>query len=208
MDHQQTIGMNHCTPTNEGGVAMQATMKHHGGLAGGALLLAVLLCLATPSKAKDTDIYAINTKQNCYVLMDSSGSMNFGVYEHTIDYGAMFDYLFTLKDGSSQQDYIWDTINNSNIFYKNHKPARRIYLWKGKIGATIATIDGKSVAFSGDAADPNYLWYSNELVDTFTLIDANGNLVDDGSGKRRLTVDAEGYVLLDGTRLPLGLDIK
>lgn len=188
---------------------MKATSKYQGGPAGGAcLLLVLLLCLATPGKAKDTDIYAINTKQNCYVLMDSSGSMNFGVYQHTIDYGAMFDYLFTLKDGSSQQDYIWDTINNSNIFYKNHKPARRIYLWKGEIGATIATIDGKSVAFSGDAADPNYLWYSNELVDTFTLIDANGNLVDDGSGKRRLTVDAEGYVLLDGTRLPLGLDIK
>ncbi len=58
--------------------------------------------------------------------------MNFGVYEHTIDYGAMFDYLFTLKDGASQQDYIYDTINNSNIFYQNHKPARRIYLWEGQ----------------------------------------------------------------------------
>ena len=142
--------------------------------------------------------------------MDSSGSMNFGVYEHTIDYGAMFDYLFTLKDGSSQQDYIYDTVNTSNptYFYQNHKPARRIYLWKGAIGATIATIDGKSVVFSGDAADPNYLWYTNDLVDTYTLIDVNGNLVDDGSGQRRLTVDAQGYVLLDGTRLPLGLDIK
>ena len=189
---------------------MQATTKHHGGLTGGAFLLAVLLCLATPGGAKDTDIYAINTKQNCYVLMDSSGSMNFGVYEHTIDYGAMFDYLFTLKDGSSQQDYIYDTVNTSNptYFYQNHKPARRIYLWKGAIGATIATIDGKSVVFSGDAADPNYLWYTNDLVDTYTLIDVNGNLVDDGSGQRRLTVDAQGYVLLDGTRLPLGLDIK
>ena len=96
--------MNYCTQTSKGDVAMQATTKHYGGLAGGALLLAVLLCLATPGGAKDTDIYAVNTKQNCYVLMDSSGSMNFGVYEHTIDYGAMFDYLFTLKDGASQQD--------------------------------------------------------------------------------------------------------
>lgn len=188
---------------------MQATTKHHGGLASGAcLLLAILLCLATPGRAKDTDIYAINTKQNCYVLMDSSGSMNFGVYEHAIDYGAMFDYLFTLKDGVSQNDYIYDTINNSNYFYKNHKPAKRIYLWKGKIGAIIATVDGKPIAFSGDAADPDYLWYTNELVDTYTLIDDNNNLIDDGSGKRRLTVDAQGSIMLDGNRLPLGLDIK
>jgi len=44
--------------------------------------------------AKDTDIYQVNTKQNCYILLDNSGSMDFGVYEQSIDYGAMFDYLF------------------------------------------------------------------------------------------------------------------
>ncbi|MDD3815843.1 MAG: hypothetical protein PHZ02_14510 [Desulfocapsaceae bacterium] len=174
------------------------------------LLLAVLFWLASPALAKDTDIYSVNAKQNCYVLMDSSGSMNFGVYEHTIDYGDMFDYLFALNDSpvGDYGDYIYDTINNSSYFYKNHEPARKIFLWKGRIGATIATVDGQNVAFSGDAADPDYLWYSNDLVDTHTLIDIDGNLSDDGTGQRRITVDAAGYILLDGTRLPLGLDIK
>jgi len=177
-----------------------------------SLLLAVLFWIASPAMAKDTDIYSVNAKQNCYVLMDSSGSMNYGVYQNTIDYGKMFDYLFTLNDSpvGDYPDYIYDTINNSAVFYgaANHLPARKIYLAPGNIGATIATVNGQSVAFSGDAADPDYLWYSNQLVDTHTLIDTDGNLADDGTGQRRLTVDASGYILLDGTRLPLGLDIK
>lgn len=170
--------------------------------------LVAVLCCRSELFAKDTDIYSVNVKQNCYVLMDNSLSMGFGVYEHTIDYGAMFDYLFTLNDAGSYTDYIYDTITNSSYFYQNHKQARRIYLWKGAIGATIATVDGKSVVFSGDAADPDYLWYSNDLVDTHTLIDTDGNLSDDGTGLRRITVDPDGYILLDGVRLPLGLDIK
>ena len=174
------------------------------------LLLAIFTWFSLPVLAKDTDIYSVNAKQNAYVLMDSSGSMNFGVYEHTIDYGAMFDYLFTLNDSPAgdYDDYIYDTVNNSSYFYQNHKPTRRIYLWKGDIGVTIATINGQNVAFSGDAADPNYLWYSNQLVDTHTLLDIDGNLSDDGTGQRRITVDTDGYILLDGNRLPLGLDIK
>ncbi len=175
-----------------------------------ALFLTIMFLSASQLMARDTDIYSVNAKQNCYVLMDSSGSMDFGVYEHTIDYGDMFDYLFTLNDDpdGDYEDYIYDTINNSAVFYNNHKPANKIYLWLGAIGATIATVDGQDVAFSGDAADPDYLWYSSYLVDTHTVIDNDGNLADDGSGLRRITVDTDGYILLDGVRLPLGLDIK
>ncbi|MDD2464688.1 MAG: hypothetical protein PHI97_11895 [Desulfobulbus sp.] len=186
-----------------------ATTTYQRLTAGISLFLAALqLCPASPAFAKDTDIYAINTKQNCYVLMDSSGSMNFGVYQHTIDYGAMFDYLFTLNDSGSYNDYIYDTINNSATFYKNHEERHKIFLWKGEIGATIATINNEKVAFSGDAADPDYLWHSDDLVDTHTLIDDNGNLSDDGTGNRRITVDSSGYILFDGKQLPLGLNIK
>jgi type IV pilus assembly protein PilY1 len=196
---------------HKGGVIMKATRERFFDQAGRVSLLFVgLLCLATSAFARDTDIYSANTKQNCYVLMDNSGSMSFGVYEHTIDYGAMFDYLFTLKD-DDYGGYIYDTINNSAVFYgsANHKPARQIYLWLGQIGATIATVDGQSVAFPGDAADPDYLWYSNTLVDTHTVIDNDGNLSHDGSAfPRRITVDTDGYILLDNARLPLGLNIK
>lgn len=171
------------------------------------VLFLVWLFPCSSIQASDLDIYSVNAKQNCYVLMDNSGSMNFGVYEHTIDYGDMFDYLFTLNDVTQYYDYIYDTINNSDYFYQNHKERRKIFLWKGAIGATIATIDGESVAFSGDAANPDYLWYMNDLVDTHTLIDDDGNLTDDGTGLRRITVDAEGHILFDGQRLPLSLDL-
>jgi len=194
-----------------------------------SLLLAILLWFASPTLARDTDIYSVNAKQNAYVLMDSSGSMNFGVYEATIDYGAMFDYLFTLNDNPAgdYDDYIYDTVNdsvansnlnndssnadngNGNVFYKNHLPARKIYLAPGKIGVTIANVNGAPVAFSGDAADPDYVWNSGALVDTHTIIDMDGNLSHDGSASpQRITIDANGFILFDGVQLPLGLKIK
>jgi type IV pilus assembly protein PilY1 len=174
------------------------------------LVIACSLILFTPpGLAKDTDIYQVNTKQNCYILLDNSGSMDFGVYESNVDYGAMFDYLFTLNDSSAGNygDYIYDTVNN-NIFYKNHKEMRKIYLWKGAIGVTTANLDGTDVFFTGDAADPDYIWYLNDLVDTHTMIDSSGNLSGDGVGTQRITVDAEGYILLDNLRLPMDKSIK
>ncbi len=176
------------------------------------ILFALLAGSLSLLNAKDTDIYQVNTKQNCYILLDNSGSMDFGVYEQNIDYGDMFDSLFTLNDDSAavsdQPDYIYDTINNSNYFYQNHKETRKIFLWKGRIGVTIATVDGVSIAFTGDAADPNYLWFSADLVDTNTLIDSDGTLTYDGSGTQRLTTDTDGNILFDGQTLPLNQDIK
>jgi len=185
------------------------------------MLSAVLIAtMFSPALAKDTDIYSLNVEPNCYILMDNSGSMDFGVYEHTIDYGAMFDYLFTLNDSGSYNDYIYDTVNDSNYFYQNHRERHKIFLWKGRIGVTIATVDGQQVAFTGDAADPNYLWFLNDLVDTHTwlnesgdITDVNGTVIDSnytcsGSDCPRITVDSGGYILLDGQQLPLGLNIK
>jgi len=190
---------------------MQTTWNKYKSQASSvSLILAVLLVAVSPTSARDTDIYAINAKQNCYILMDSSGSMNFGVYEHTIDYAAMFDYLFTLNDSPTGDyyDYIYDTVNDSDYFYTHKSERKKIYLWKGRIGVTVATVNGQNVAFTGDAADPNYLWFLNDMVDTHTLIDENGNLTGDGAGTPRLSVDNDGYVLLDGQRLPLGMSIK
>lgn len=164
--------------------------------------------LISVSFAKDTDIYNINTKQNCYILMDDSGSMDFGVYESTIDYGAMFDYLFTLNDDGNYSDYIYDEVNHSNYFYENHYDRTKIFLTKGKIGISLATVNGSDMAFTGDAADPEYLWYTSDMVDTHTVINTDGTLSDDGTGNQRITLGSDGYILFDGTRLPLGLDIK
>ncbi len=142
--------------------------------------------------------------------MDNSGSMGFGVYEHNIDYGAMYDYLITLNDSNPpNSEYIWDTVNNWAAFYQNHLERHKIYLTPGKIGVTVTTVDSNTVAFTGDPADPEYIWYPADAVDTHTLITNAGELVSDGSGHtQRLTVDGDGHILLDGVRLPLNQDIK
>jgi type IV pilus assembly protein PilY1 len=172
-------------------------------------ILIFITTFSSTATARDTDIYNVNTKQNAYVLIDNSGSMGYGVYEYNIDYGAMYDYLITLNDSNPpSDDYIWDTVNKWAAFYQDHLEMRKIFLWPGKMNVTVTTVDGKTVAFTGDAADPDYVWYSDQIVDTNTLIDSAGNLVYDGSGTQRLTVDAEGHILFDGARLPLNQDIK
>jgi type IV pilus assembly protein PilY1 len=173
---------------------------------------------AGKASALDTDIYQSNVKQNCYILLDASGSMGFGVYESNIDYGAMFDELFTRNDGCAvcYDDYIYDTVNNSDYFYQNHNDKDRIYLIPGEMGIVSRTAeDGSIILFAGDAANPEYLWYSGDLIDTYTNIDAEGNLVPANPDAvlgdpdyQRLTVDDEGNVLFDGKRLPHSQDIE
>jgi len=160
--------------------------------------------------AKDTDIYQVNTKQNCFLLVDSSGSMRWGVYEESIDYGAMYDYLFTLKDNPSgdYDDYIYDYVSYNNL-YKNHRTKNKIYLVKGDdIGLTLANVEGKTVAFTGDPGNTGNDWDLSHLVDTNTLLDSDGNISYDGSGTQRLTTDEDGHILLDGKKLPLNRDIE
>ncbi|MCF8056124.1 MAG: hypothetical protein K9K37_05755 [Desulfocapsa sp.] len=177
----------------------------------GIFFLTTMFCSTVT--ARDTDIYNVESKQNCYVLMDNSGSMGFGVYEHNINYGAMYDYLISLNDNNPpSSQYIWDTVNGWAAYYQNHFERKKIYLAPGDIGVTVTTIDGETVAFTGDAADPSYLWNgpgSPPTVDTHTLITSSGELVSDGSGQpQRLTVDGGGHILFDGIRLPLNQDIK
>jgi len=171
------------------------------------LILTVFLFPSVSSFALDTDIYQASVKQNAYILLDSSGSMAYGVFESNVDYGGMFNYLF-------DKDDVTDTImldaygpDWEDYFYTRHYDLRKIFLVKGNIGAQIINVDGSDRVFTGDAADPDYLWYTNDMVDTHTYIDTDGNLIGEPGETPRITVDSDGYVLLDGSRLPLGQDI-
>ncbi|MDR3631405.1 MAG: hypothetical protein P4L42_13835 [Desulfocapsaceae bacterium] len=158
----------------------------------GALVFFIGIVLTLPAQilhAKDTDIYAVSTKNNAYILLDNSGSMAYGVYEDSVDYDAMYNYymgLGTIYDPASatHEDYKKDTI----------------YLLLGQgIGVSIFTAHGKTYAFTGDTGS-NGTW--TNPIDTHTTIDPYGNLVSDGSGTARLSVDGNGYVLFDGKALP------
>jgi len=180
------------------------------------------ICSALPIQARDIDVYSINAKQNAYVLVDSSVSMGFGVYEHVINYGEMYDYFVGLNPHGDNK-YIYDTIINGDTYefttpagsYLPASEAQRIYLWKSEsdIGVYYTCIPDDTgctpTAFTGDPSDPDFIWDPSYLIDTYTLLDENGNLIPDGSGQTpRLTTDENGYVLFDGEPLPNGQDVK
>lgn len=158
--------------------------------------------------AGDTDIYMTNLRPNVAIMFDSSGSMDFGIYDYTVDYGGFYNYA------SEQGDY--DLIaggggGTNNRFYAAggpgtppQYPRTEILLLKGNIGVTIR--NGRS--YTGDPGDPDYIWYVSNVVHTYTYIDANGNFSGDGNHTQRLTTAADGTILLDGVPLPLDRSIK
>ena len=185
----------------------------------GFVLLAILLWISPPVLAQDTDIYKVHVKSNCYILLDTSEAMSFGVYENTINYASMFDYLFTLNEtptGGKDSDqtpiythtYINDTIQGNDFYFhtSNQATPNEIYVWLGQIGVTQVSSGGSTVPFTGDAADPGYLWYTNYLIDTYTQIDQYGNLTPSSTSNSahpsRLTVSGN-QILFDGKPLPL-----
>lgn len=177
-----------------------------------SLLLVSLLFNFSPSLARDTDIYNVNAKQNAYVLMDSSGSMAFAVYEHTVNYAAMYDYLFSKNDKNIGlptevfEDYIYD-FENGAALYKNHLEKDRIYLVKINAGVTFTAVNGKNVTFHGDASNTNL--ELTQVIDTHTLLATNGTLTQDSDGvvNQRITID-NGNIAFDNASLPIGQEIK
>ncbi len=171
-----------------------------------ASLIIFYFC-ACPSivQALDTDIYQNTIKPNVAILFDTSGSMDFGVYEHTIDYGAYYNWASELGDC----DEIAGGCGTNNYFYPDSRkyPRNEILLIKGKIRVKVLP-DGTT--FTGDAGDPDYLWYVGDVIETDTCIDRNGNLYacDGNEANRRITTDSNGTVLLDGEELPLDRSIK
>ncbi len=165
----------------------------------------VLTVAFTTVYALDTDIYQNTIKPNVAILFDTSGSMDFGVYEHTIDYGAYYNWASELGDC----DEIAGGCGTSNYFYPDSRkfPRNEILLIKGKIRVRILP-DGTT--FTGDAGNPDYVWYVNNVIETNTCIDRNGSLYacDGNEAARRITVDANGTILLDGEELPLDRSIK
>ncbi len=158
--------------------------------------------------ADDTEIYQTNLRPNVAIMFDSSGSMDFGIYDSSVDYGYCYNYA------SEQGDY--DLIaggggGTNNYFYAAggpgtppQYPRNEILLVKGNIGVTVR--NGRS--YTGDPGDPDYIWYIFNVIHTHTYINADGNLSGDGTNTQRVTTDSDGTILLDGAPLPLDRSIK
>ncbi|MBN2705943.1 MAG: hypothetical protein JXR89_05845 [Deltaproteobacteria bacterium] len=189
-------------------------------ITGSILAVTVLVLLfAGSAPALDTDVYKTNAIPNVAVLLDNSWSMDFGIYDYTIDYGAFYNYA------SEQGDYdlIAKSVDNNggtgNYFYAPGEPTddppggpgtgrqyprHEILLVKGNIGVSVTEA---GVSFTGDAGDPDYLWYIFDVIHTYTYLDEDGNIAGDGVHSQRLTINEEGRILLDGAILPLDRDV-
>lgn len=174
------------------------------------LIYATILILLTSVTlyAYDTDVYKVNVKPNVAIMFDTSGSMDFGVYEATVDYGAFYNERAEAGDcdmiaggcGTSAYFYASGGAGTGRQYRKDE-----ILLVKGNIGVSV-TADNRT--FTGDPGDPNYLWYIFNVVQTYTCIDSTGNLFNCEGGTQRITTDADENILLDGQALPLDRGIK
>ena len=164
-------------------------------------LVAVLLSFATPSFALDTDIYQPNVKQNCYILLDTSGSMGFGVYESNIDYDDLYDYYWRFNSAGNT-DYVNDSEGDQR---SNHFDKNSIYLVTHKSDSSyklrvVASPDGETI-FTGDAANPSIEWDTASTFDTGVDLD----VIEAGNGNTILDVDENLHITFANQTATLGV---
>jgi type IV pilus assembly protein PilY1 len=175
---------------------MRRLAVHAAVLAAVAL---VGLAITAPAWAKDTDIYRPTVKPNVMVMFDNSGSMDWGVYENTEDYGQFYDSLSerTCSGGGEIRDAVAGGTGTGNYYYEpnGHRTWGRyeVVLLAGNVGYT-AGPDGRG--YTGDAGDDDRAWYTSNLRTT------------GWASRNDITLDAEGYVLYNGQRLPNNRSIK
>ncbi len=180
------------------------------------LIITLTLICTGPGFGLDTDVYKTNAVPNVAVLLDNSWSMDFGIYDYAVNYGAFYNYASEQGDYDLIAGSTNDAGGTSNYFYApgvptddppggpgtGHQfPRHEILLLPGQIGLSVNE-DG--VSYAGDAGDPDYLWGGGAIVHTYTYIDDNGNLTTNENS--RITVDEEGHILFDGVILPLDRD--
>ncbi|MCK5681221.1 hypothetical protein KAI46_10480 [bacterium] len=178
-----------------------------------AFLLFLSLCLTTPGLALDTDVYQPNDRPNVAILFDNSKSMDYGLHEHGVDYGACYD------DASNQGHYhqgrTCDETPCENPYY--HQFDRdAIYFIKGELG--VAVVNNEK-AYSGDAGYPEILWMFDYAVPTYTALQTTGSAVsfvyddtNNDNGVQLLTTintdDNAGEILFEGIILPKNRSIQ
>lgn len=167
------------------------------------------------ARSDDTDIYKPKVKHNVIILLDTSDSMGYGVYDNDVDYHAFYKYICTDRTNwQDSRDAIAGGYGTSAYFYPDSRAMDRtkIYLIYGNIGY--------ANGITGDAADPDYVWWISSLVDMKTYLTSDGELEDESgrspgdtgySGRISTEVDAgtgETMVTIDGQRLPNNQDKK
>lgn len=91
----------------------------------------VSMCHAGPARAEDIDIFRTRAKNTAMMVLDTSGSMSFPVYDHRIDYAALMRKMIDTGVAEDENDCrsgsSWWDINETGEDYDRLVPDR-IYL--------------------------------------------------------------------------------
>ncbi len=189
----------------------------------------ILLCLLTVSVlslcsiasfADDTDIYKPKVRHNVMILMDSSGSMDWPLYEHSISYADFYDYICVNRTKWTDSYDITNNGYGTNAKYfgsSNKKTRTKIYLIYGSTGyANGLTGDAGN---PGGPDNPSISWAADSAADMHTYLNSDGELEDDNGKKPgesgyigRISTVVDGttgktMITIDGDRLPNGKDV-
>jgi hypothetical protein len=180
------------------------------------ILLFLFAAGAIVAFADDTDIYRPKVRHNVMILMDSSGSMAWPLYENTINYAQFYDYICVNRTNWTNSYDEANGLYGTNAYYypsANKAVRTKIYL--------IYSNTGYSQSLTGDAGNPDLSWYIAGSADMATYLNAEGEL-EDAAGKHPgdagyagrigtvdVVVDGETVqmITVDGVRLPNGKDI-
>jgi len=170
------------------------------------LLVAImfLIGLTSSAYALDTDAYQVNSQQNTTMLLDNSGSMQYGIYESGADYADMFEKL-KVKSGVDSSSAILDTATPPFNRYE-------IYCIQGNVKMVLSN----EVPVTGDAGavpmtySDGITWnFSDESIKSTHTSLKTGSIVSiAGEGETpRLSISESSTVFFDGAALPYGLSI-
>ncbi|MFH2044216.1 MAG: PilC/PilY family type IV pilus protein [Pseudomonadota bacterium] len=178
------------------------------------LLMFLMSVCSTVSFADDTDIYKPKVKHNVMILMDSSGSMAWPLYDNTIEYATFFNYICDNSGDWTDSKDSSGLHGTSATYYPSAKKAARtkIYLIYGNTGY--------ANTLTGDSGDPDRAWYIDGSADMHTYLNADGEFEDEEGdkpgdaaygGRISTVVDAttgKTMITVDGQRLPNGKDVE
>ena len=139
--------------------------------------------------ADDTGIYQSSVKQNAMILVDTSGSMAWPVYEWTEDYGDFYDFLI---DEGDAHDY-----DSNNAYYNNHYESDRIYLIAGSVGWV--QTDSNGCGQTGDNGSPSINWYNSTIYASNMKINGSGDLEAVSGGSFTISKNSSNHILLNNS---------
>jgi type IV pilus assembly protein PilY1 len=155
-----------------------------------------MLCLPGLALCEDIDAFAPSVKSNAMLAVDTSGSMDWPVYNHNFDYEAFFTWA--VDNGyASDDNELSDPYDDAFAVAYNNLPweKNKIYLVSAYIGySEITDAQGTTHAVIGDplyeGSSRRQMWVTGGIIDT------GWEITDwDDVTSNTIATDEDGYVV-------------